>query len=119
MLQDPVLLPLDLDLRVCCVPHQYMCVCSCTDMCMCVCMCAQLPWVMTDLKGVASGLGIDQKLLQQLSAAASSLEADPACAVTLAGNCVFVCPMRMYMYIGTYIVYVHVYMCACVLCTCI
>ena len=84
-----------------------------------MCMCPQLPWVMTDLKGVASGLGIDQKLLQQLSAA-SSLEADPACAVTLAGNCVFVCPMCMYMYIGTYIVYVHVYMCACVyMCTCI
>ena len=40
---------------------------------------------MTDLKGVASGLGVDEKLLQQLSAA-SSLEANPTHAVTLAGD---------------------------------
>ena len=54
---------------------------------MCANVCAQLPQVMTDLKEVASELRVDQKLLQQLSAA-SSLEADPTHAVTLTGNCV-------------------------------
>ena len=53
-------------------------------------VCAQLPRIMTDLKEVASGLRVDQKLLQQLSAA-SSLEADPTHAVTLTGNCVYLC----------------------------
>ena len=57
---------------------------------MCANVCAQLPRVMTDLKEVASGLRINQKLLQQLSAA-SSLEADPTHAVTLTGNYVYLC----------------------------
>ena len=39
---------------------------------------------MMDLKGIAGELGVDQKLLQQLSAA-SSLEADPTPAVSLVG----------------------------------
>lgn len=57
VLQNPVLLPVDLDLR--------------------------LPLIVTELKGVAHGLGIDQKILQQL-AAGSSLEVNPSSAVTLA-----------------------------------
>ena len=45
---------------------------------------------MTELKGVAHGLGIDQKILQQL-AAGSSLEVNPSSAVTLASESVCVC----------------------------
>ena len=45
---------------------------------------------MTELKGVAHGLGIDQKILQQL-AAGSSLEVNPSSAVTLASESVCAC----------------------------
>ena len=45
---------------------------------------------MTELKGVARGLGIDQKILQQL-AAGSSLEVNPSSAVTLASESVCMC----------------------------